>query len=352
MIDLSPHRVEHMTPTVRAATLMNFAEVSRHFDMNPITLLRRLDIDPRALTQPDLRIPAARIVALLETAASEGRCSTFGLRMAESRRLSDFGALSLLITHQPTLREVLVTLTQYRNLLNETLALRVEETGDIVLIREDLLVTGPTGARQAYELAVGVLVRIFKALLGARWQPLSVNFMHRAPDDLSVHHRIFGREVIFDSEFNGVICLRADLDRANPTADPVMADYARGFINTLPRAGQGLLLSDVQQAVRQLLPAGHASLERVAASLGAPPRTLQRRLYEQGLEFRQILDDTRADLALNLVANAEFSLTHVSQLLGYSQSSNFTRWFHAKFGTTPSAWRKNQLAGGAKSQGL
>jgi AraC-like DNA-binding protein len=326
---------------------MNFAEVARQFGLNPARLVRQMGLDPRVLTLTDLRIPAAKVVALLEAAALESECETFGLRMAESRRLSDFGALSLLITHQPTLREVLTTLGQYRHLVNETLIIQVEETASAVVVREDLLLTSPTGARQAYELAVGVLVRIFRALLGARWRPLSVEFTHGAPRDLSVHHRLFGHEVIFDSDFNGVVCSLADLDRANPSADPVMAGYARNFVDTLPRAGQRSILGEVQKAIHLLLPTGQATLERVAESIGVPQRTLQRRMADQGADFRQVLDEVRCDLALRFVANEAFTLTRVSQLLGYSQSSTFTRWFHGRFGLAPSDWRRREAAGGA-----
>lgn len=331
-----------MVATVRAATLLNYAEVARQVGLNPVRMLRLVDIDLRALAHPDLRIPAANVGALLEVSALESGCETFGLRMAESRQLSDFGALSLLIRHQPTLREVLATLSQYRDLLNETLAIQVEETDRTVIVREDFLIPMPAGGRQAYELAIGVLYRIFRALLGARWQALSVNFTHAAPQDLLVHRRLFGTELVFNSAFNGVVCASDDLDRINPTADPAMAGYARNFVETLPRAGRHTVVGEVQKAIHLLLPAGEASLERVADSVGLGPRSLQRRLADQGAEFRQLLDEVRGDLALRYLKSDAHSLTHIAQMLGYSQISAFTRWFSARFGMSPSAWRKRK----------
>lgn len=329
-----------MTPRVRAATLMNFAEVCRQAGENPVAILRAAGLDPRALTLPDIRVEAVRVVEALELAAARSGCETIGLRMAESRRLSDFGALSLLITHQPTLREVLETLARYRTLLNETLAITVETTDRTVVVREDLLISRAGGARQSYELAIGVMVRVFRALLGPRWRPLSVNFTHAAPSDLSVHRRMFGEEVRFGSDFNGVICDEADLDRRNPAADPALAAYARGFVDALPNATRRALADEVRKAVQLLLPTGSATLPRVAESIGASPRTLQRRLERQGVDFRQLVDEVRADLALRFVAEESCSLTRVSQLLGYSQSGAFTRWFKARFGLAPSAWRR------------
>lgn len=281
-------------------------------------------------------------MGLLEIAAVESNCDTFGLRMAESRRLSDFGALSLLIAHQASVRQVLATLGRYRYLLNETLALQVEETERTVIIRENLLVTTPDSARHAHELAIGVLVRIFRGLLGERWRPMSVNLAHGPPADLAVHYRILGPDVVFYSDFNAVVCSSDDLDRVNPAADSAMADYARTFVDMLPLSGRRSLASEVRQTIHLLLPAGHATLNRVAESVGVPARTLQRRLATQGSDFRQMVDDVRGDLALRFVADQTDSLTRVSQLLGYSQSSAFSRWFHSKFGLSPTAWRKTR----------
>jgi AraC-like DNA-binding protein len=38
--------------------------------------------------------------------------------------------------------------------------------------------------------------------------------------------------------------------------------------------------------------------------------------------------------------NDRYSLTEVSQLLGLGALSAFTRWFHERFGTSPSDWRR------------
>ena len=90
-----------MNALVRAATLTNFLEVARDLGLNPQPLLREVGLSRALLADPEQRIPAASAVRLLEMAAQATGHSQFGLRMAESRQLSDFGVVSLLISHQP-----------------------------------------------------------------------------------------------------------------------------------------------------------------------------------------------------------------------------------------------------------
>ena len=88
-----------MSTSVRGATLANYPEIAAQVGLDAGAMLREMQIDRRALTQPDLRISAQAVAELLEVSAARAGCPTFGLRMAESRRLSDFGEVSLLITH-------------------------------------------------------------------------------------------------------------------------------------------------------------------------------------------------------------------------------------------------------------
>lgn len=334
-----------MGVTVRAAALSNYVSVARQVGLDPLEALRRFGLDPRVLSEPDLRIPASAVASLLEFSAEASDCPTFGLRMAESRRLSDFGAVSLLLTHERSLRDVLDALARYRSFLNEALVVRVEEFGDIVIVREDLFIDGIAHARQSYELALGVLYRLCCAVLGARWRPLSVHFSHTAPNSLDTHRRVFNAECVFKSEFNGMLCSPADLDRVNPAADPKLARYAEQFMHSLPNVATQSAAQDVSRAIHMLLPMHRASISGVAANLGMNVRTLQRRLEGEGVVFADLLTGVRRELAQRYLADKSCSLTHVAAMLGYGQLSSFTRWFSAEFGVSPSVWRSQPDAG-------
>jgi AraC-like DNA-binding protein len=324
--------------------LANFVEVATQVGLDPRAVVRDAGVDRRALSDPDARVPARAVADLLERAATESGCQTVGLRMAESRRLSNLGALSLLISHQPTMRDALMTVVEYRQLINEALVIHVEEHGDVVVVREELLVSDLPQMRQAYELAVGVLYRIFRAVLGPRWRAQAVNFIHAAPSDLTVHRRIFGPICEFNSDFNGLTCRRADLDAPNPAADPLMAQFAERYVSSLPNASAGLVSQEVQKAIYLLLPTGGASIMSIAELLGLNERTLQRRLAAEGAEFGRLLDAVRRELAQRYLQNPTIPMARLAGMIGYSRQSSFNRWFHEAFGATPGAWRRNQTA--------
>jgi len=328
-----------MATFVRAASLSGYAAVARRLGMDPHEMIRAAGFDPETLSNPDLRMPVAAVVELLEESALKSGCQTFGLQMAESWRMSDFGAVSLLLTHERTLRDALAATVRYRHLLNDSLTLSVEDEGKLVIVREELVTGSATQTRQAIELAMGIVFRLFRALLGPQWKPIGVRFTHRAPADLSVHRRLFGQQVQFAQEFNGIVCAAADLDRPNPSADPAMASYARGFMESLSSPDRVPIAREVRNAIQVLLPRGRATLEQVAQGFRMTPRTLQRLLDESGDAFSALLDDVRRELVPRYLENTAYSLTQVAELLGYAYPSSFTRWFVSQFGKSPARWR-------------
>lgn len=333
-----------MEPLVRAAALTNYLDVASHLRFNPQPLLRKARLSRALLADPEQRLPLRAVVELLEESARLARCPTFGLRMAESRQLADFGAISLLISHQRTLREALRVVVDYRHLLNESLAISIEEEGALVLVREEVMTHGLPASRQATELAIGVLFRLCAALLGPNWRPRSVNFTHAAPRELSLHQRLFRCRVVFGADFNGIVCPAALLDLPNPTADPAMARFAQRFVEAMPGSRESSIVLEVRRAIYTLLPVGRATIEQIAQALGLNVRTLQRRLDEANASFSDLLCGVRRDLVERYVKDPRYSLTRVSELLGYTLPSSFTRWFTIQFGMPPAQWRARHRA--------
>ncbi|RQH07046.1 AraC family transcriptional regulator [Paraburkholderia dinghuensis] len=330
-----------METMLRAASLSGYFDVARRSGMNPVELAQQAGIDAAALANPDERISAAAACRILELTAEKASCPTFALQMAETRQKFGTGLVNVLLAHKRTMREVLLAAVEYRHLLNEALAIHVEDAGETVTIREEIVVDPGIPTNQAIELAVGVLARHASALLGDRWKPRSVHFVHQAPADLTFHRRFFGCPLEFGSDFNGLVCAAADLDYPNPAADPELVRYAESLADTLNVSGVHSAALEVRKAIYLLLPLEQATVERVAAHLHLSVRTMQRQLGLADTSFTRLIEEVRSELAVRYMNNPRYPIGRVSNLLGYSQQGSFTNWFSARFGMTPRDWRNS-----------
>ena len=332
---------------VRAAALGAFSDVASELGANPAALLRKGGLSRSMLADPEAMLPAIAVVDTLELAARETGCATFGLRMAERRSLSDLGRVSLLIAHQPTLRSALHILSQYRNRINSTLILHIEESRGIAVLREEFSLVSQHPARQATDLALGVIAGLCRALTKPGWQPEQVCFGYDAPpvQEIGVYRRIFGCDVEFGSDLNGLVLKSSDLDLSNPQSDPALAFHALRLIESVMDLGEKTLAEEVEEAIIILMPAGRASISACAQALGFNQRTLQRHLDEAGASYTAILNRVRATQVQRYFANRKLRLTDVAELLGYASLGAFTRWYAHNHHESPSSARRRVRAG-------
>ncbi|MDQ8038704.1 MAG: helix-turn-helix transcriptional regulator, partial [Pedobacter sp.] len=92
---------------------------------------------------------------------------------------------------------------------------------------------------------------------------------------------------------------------------------------------------DVVMEMVQRMPSGIIDKETVARHMGISPSTLQRRLAAEGASFRQLLNDTRRDLAERYLLESGRPIKEVAYSLGFADLSNFTRAFRSWFGQSP-----------------
>jgi AraC-like DNA-binding protein len=338
---------------MRGAALIRYAEACERAGLDAKALVRAVGVDRRIFTDPEYRLPADKVYELLERAVEASGVETFGLQMSQGRRLPDYGPISLLLMHERTPREVLLTFVRYQRMLNEALIIHLDDVDDATMaLRIELLSDVGAPRRQAYELAIATYVEVFRGPNGPVIRPLAVHFTHGPPADLAVHRAMLGPAIHFHSTFNGLICSRAQLDAPNPFYEPGLLKHAEQFVRTLPFAQHDSLTTNVERAIQRALPDGNASIALVAARLGVTERTLQRQLSRDGVDFSRLLNDTRRDQAVRYVDNPTLPLGEVAGLLGYRQETSFARWFAAEFGVTPSAWRAGRRPQGLPSSPL
>ncbi|MGW5202619.1 AraC family transcriptional regulator [Streptomyces spiralis] len=328
-----------MKPLVRNAALNSYVEVSKSLGIDPRSLMTRVGLDPVGLTVQDRWISGVAVAQLLELSAVASQREDFGLRLAERRRFSNLGPISLVIREEPDVRSALELLVRHEYMYNEMLHSRLSEANGLATLKLSLEPGEAVAVRQSTELAVGAFHQLLRTFLGTRWQPVSVCFTHSPPADTGTHRRIFGPVVEFDRDFNGIVLYTDDLDAPNPMSDPLLRTYARQYFESMAVSRGASELDRVRDLIEVLLPTGRCSIEQVAGSLGVDRRTVHRHLAASGETFSSLLNATRTQIAEQLVANPRRSLTEISGLLGFSAPSAFSRWFGERFGCSPRQWR-------------
>ncbi|OIJ65115.1 AraC family transcriptional regulator [Streptomyces mangrovisoli] len=336
-----------MRPLVRTAALNGYVELSRSLGLDPRALMKSVGLDTADLAVQDRWISGTAVVRLLELSAATSAREDFGLLLAELRRFSNLGPISLLVREEPDVRSALALLIRHQHTYNEVLHARLSEGNGVATLKVDVRLGEPQPTRQGTELAVAAFHRVLCGFLGPHWRPSAVCFAHRAPRDTASHRRAFGPVIEFDRGFNGIEFYADDLDAANAMADAQLRSYTRQYFEPVATFREATEADRVRDLIEALLPTGRCSIEQVARSLGVDRRTVHRHLARSGQTFSSLLQSTRTALAEQFVPNPSRSLTEVSTLLGFSSLSAFSRWFHEHYGVGPREWRRNPGGGAA-----
>ena len=101
------------------------------------------------------------------------------------------------------------------------------------------------------------------------------------------------------------------------------------------------IITDVRTQIMRQLPSGEISDNSIADALHMSTRTLQRRLKDRNIRYRDLLESVRQELADKYINEPGYSITEISYLLGFAEPSSFSRSFKRWTGNSPSRTRKN-----------
>lgn len=298
------------------------------------------------LTAADLEGPEARIsqaahnVVVAELAVRSGD-PDFGLHFAERLDLDAFDVVGHLAARSATLGEAFRRVCLFSRILHDAGRVDLEERSDEVTLYPGCRGLLHTFPRHGAEFAALGAVMLARRVTGVPIVPLAVTFKHPAPPRLSEHHRLFGVTPRFDQPETAVSFEPSVLALRIAGSQPGLAGhldaYARDVMSRLPEDGG--LVARVERLVTSSLARGLPEIDAIASQLAMSPRTLQRRLGDEGTTFAAIVDRARHQLAARYLADDRLSLAEVGFLVGFADPSNFHRAFRRWTGVTPGVFR-------------
>lgn len=324
--------------TIRAAALTGYQALCRSYGLDAGLILRGVGLSPRIEDEPDHRVPAIAVNLALERAAEASGAEDFGLRLAELRGFSNMGPVTVLARDEPDMQSALDVFMAYLPLHNEALDVSLLVQGDVALL--SCKINAPGHKTQATDVAVAMLHRILRQLLGTGWAPEMICLERLAPIQTRHFHKVFGHCVHFSQEFSGIVFNTADLRRPNLLAEAALRPYTAGLRMSLRDQHGEPLAGRTHRLLRVTLSSGRCTAPFVARQLGLSRRTFDRRLAAEGTSFHALLDDVRRDVACGQIERSARSMAEISDILGFASAPAFNAWFLAQFGMPPGQWRK------------
>ena len=197
-------------------------------------------------------------------------------------------------------------------------------------------------SKQNVEFAISVVLKALRAASGRNIGPSRVRFSHPRITELKEFDRFYNCRVEFGAPTDALDFAHETLSLPLLTSDRNLLETLRPYCEEATKArhtAASSLRASVENEIYRLLPHGRANVATVAKALGVSPRTLGRRLSEEGTNFAKLIDDLRRTLSLQYVREPNFTMAQIAWLLGYERSESFTHAFRRWAGQPPSQVR-------------
>ncbi|WP_145136288.1 AraC-like transcriptional regulator QhpR [Pseudomonas duriflava] len=300
-------------------------------------------IDPEQLLHPALSLDLVSYCRVLEEAAGQSGCDNFGLYYGQQFKPHALGLLGYVGLCSDTLEQALRNFALAFPFHQQSTLIRLVDFGECYRFEYQVRHQAILGKRQDAELTMGMVLNLIRHVLGPTWAPRAVHFEHSRPEAWQEHRRLFDAPILFSQPCNAMVVPKRDLaGHRMPERDAILLSVVQDAIRQLGIRGRCApdLVQETRTQVRHALIQGEPSLELIAESLGLSSHSLQRRLRERNLCFTTLIEDERRELALHYLRQ-RLPISELAPLLGYSETSAFSRAFRRWFGVSPRQWRQS-----------
>lgn len=174
-------------------------------------------------------------------------------------------------------------------------------------------------------------------------RPVRVELSGPALASAAEYARQFGVPVVLHAARNALVfastAWRKPLPRHDAALNRTLRRHAHLLLQRHPVARESSVADQVRAELLDLSAVGLPSVEVVGKRLGMSGRTLQRKLRDEGASFDAVSQQVRTTLAEAYLQDARVTVTEVAYLLGFSESSAFSRAFKRWTGRSPREYR-------------
>jgi AraC-like DNA-binding protein len=211
---------------------------------------------------------------------------------------------------------------------------------EVRLVPEDRVALSPEERRALLDIVMLSTQGLIESVLGRPMSQGRFELPYAVPEHAEVYERLFHAPVRFGCPGAAIIIPAEWLSIECPLADPALHDAALQSLLSAARqlrAGRTLVAR-----VEEILARRGAKLGLPAAArlLGVSPRTLNRRLEQEGTTYLSLVERLQRAQAEALLRDPELTIVEIAHLLGYEDTANFGRAFRRWFGDSPGRFRR------------
>ncbi|HXF96909.1 MAG TPA: AraC family transcriptional regulator ligand-binding domain-containing protein [Gemmatimonadales bacterium] len=306
---------------------------------SPSDVLRFAGLPAGLFDQAKILVTTEELFALYRGIAQASRDPAIGLKLGTEDRLERYDAIAIAAVSARSFRDALERMARYKQLCCPE-AIELTERGDEGRVQFRWLLAQETEPPLLVDVCFAWVVGIARRGTGGSVKPKRLE-LRGAARNRKVYEEHFGCPTTFDARQNTIVFRQADLDRPFLTHNAdLLAIVAPQLEAELLEARAAEAISEqVKGILKRLLAGRRPGIEDVAGELHVSPRTLQRRLGEDGVTFQQVLQEARRELARHYLLHSSLELKETAYLLGYENAPSFFRAFHQWEGSSPGAWR-------------
>lgn len=270
-----------------------------------------------------------------------------GMEFGATVQVSAHGPLGYAAVASANMRQALQTLANYVAIRHAGLRFRLQETAHGATFTMTERIDLEVARDFVTTMLFATILRLMEAVAGHVLDTIAVDLPIAEPAWRPQVERIFAGHVRFGAQRLVFNLSHEVLESPCITAD---AAAFRLACTECEKLHSRVNDSTLAQRVQQLLAGkeGHyPNLGGAASFFSLSPRTLIRRLKNEGTSFQALLDQTRQQRAVWYLTHTQRTVEDIAARLGYVDTTNFSRTFRRWCGQTPSELRRLSQAGSA-----
>jgi AraC-like DNA-binding protein len=301
---------------------------------------RRAGLPPALLRDEKVLLTTEQLFAFWGAVAEVSGDPAIGLKLGSDTRMERLDVVSLAALSAASFRDALARAARYKQLTCPE-EIQVTTRGGECAVRFRWLRARGGECAVLTDLCFAWVAALAHRGTSGAVRPIRVELTGAARIKRTFEEH-FGCAVRFKAPASVLFFRAADLDRPFETHN---ADLLGMLTPQLDAELATRQVSDdardqVKAVLRRSLAGRRPELRDVARELASSPRTLQRRLGHLGVNYHQVLEESRRDLASHYLLHSSLELAEIAYLLGYEDTNSFVRAFSRWEGMPPGRWRE------------